>query len=139
MKKSVRSFLELPTYKEGVVNWDTVPYCIISDKEIEKYRLVSGDIVVARTGNSTGENYIFTEEVIEGVFASFMIRFRVDPKIVLPKFVWYAMRSYYWFSYIDAIASGAAQREQMLEFWKFHILLSKKRNTRSDCAKPVSN
>jgi type I restriction enzyme, S subunit len=102
-------FLRITDIQGGIVNWDTVPYCSISDKDFQKFRLVQGDIVVARTGNSTGENYIFSE-TLDCVFASFMIRFRVNPSIVSPKFVWYIMRSYYWSIYIDAVAIGAAQK-----------------------------
>ena len=51
-------FLRITDIQNGVVNWNTVPYCTISESDHRKYLLYPGDIVVARTGNSTGENYL---------------------------------------------------------------------------------
>ena len=86
-------FLRITDIQNGVVDWNTVPYCPISEKEHKKYKLFKGDVVVARTGNSTGENYIFEGDT-DAVFASYLIRFRIDPSKSIPKFVWYTMRSY---------------------------------------------
>ena len=52
-------FLRITDIQNGVVDWHTVPYCPISESDHRTYRLHSGDIVVARTGNSTGENYLY--------------------------------------------------------------------------------
>ncbi|MBW2599854.1 MAG: restriction endonuclease subunit S, partial [Deltaproteobacteria bacterium] len=61
-----------------------------------------------RTGNSTGENYLFdsTEEV---VFASYLVRFRIKSSEAEPRFVWYTMRSPQWWAFIRGARSGSAQ------------------------------
>ncbi|EFU9560578.1 TPA: restriction endonuclease subunit S [Escherichia coli] len=67
-----------------------------------------GDIVIARTGNSTGENFIFSSNT-KVVFASYLIRFRIDPKKANPKFIWLQMRTPQWWSFIDSVKTGSAQ------------------------------
>jgi type I restriction enzyme S subunit len=70
--------------------------------------LENGDIVVARTGNSTGENYIFTGDE-ETVYASYLIRFKIDRHRANPFYVWYNMRSTAWWGFIEASKTGSAQ------------------------------
>jgi type I restriction enzyme S subunit len=101
-------FLRITDIQNGVVDWHTVPYCPISESDHRKYRLHSGDIVVARTGNSTGENYLYrgTEDA---VYASYLIRFRVNQTIADPAFVWYNMRTQRWQDFINSSKTGSAQ------------------------------
>jgi type I restriction enzyme S subunit len=101
-------FLRITDIQNGVVNWGAVPYCPISDADHTKYRLQVGDIVVARTGNSTGENFLYRGNE-DAVFASYLIRFRVDRQIADPAFVWYNLRSDKWWSFINNSKTGSAQ------------------------------
>ena len=101
-------FLRITDIQNGVVDWKTVPYCPINDADLAKYTLKKGDIVVARTGNSTGENYIFDCDE-EAVFASYLIRFRIAKMKANPHFVWYSMRSPSWWSFVNASKTGSAQ------------------------------
>lgn len=96
----------LRIFKTG--QWATVPYCPISAGDHRKYKLEEGDIVVARTGNSTGENYLFRGGR-DVVFASYLIRFRVNRTLADPRFVWYNLRSCAWRSFIEASKTGSAQ------------------------------
>jgi len=101
-------FLRITDIQGGLVNWDDVPYCEIDEEKVEKYLLKIGDIVIARTGNSTGENYVFQgkEEVI---FASYLIRYRINPSTANPFFIAYQLRSDRWWSFIESIKGGSAQ------------------------------
>src|SRR5690606_30027792 len=74
----------------------------------EKYKLRKGDIVVARTGNSTGENYLYQGDE-DSVFASYLIRFRIDQKKADSKFVWYNLRTREWWNFINNSKTGSAQ------------------------------
>ena len=65
------------------VDWNSVPYCKINEKDLEKYLLKDDDIVVARTGATTGKSYLINEPVI-AVFASYLIRLR-KVKAIYPK------------------------------------------------------
>lgn len=101
-------FLRITDIQGGEVNWKNVPYCIASEKDIAKNALLYGDIVIARTGNSTGENYIFLENE-KAVFASYLIRYRVDKKLANPYFVWLQLRTKKWFDFVSSVKTGSAQ------------------------------
>jgi type I restriction enzyme S subunit len=101
-------FLRITDIQGGVVSWDTVPYCQIEKSLESKYLLQRGDIVVARTGNSTGENHMFTRSE-KVVFASYLIRFRINQEVAFPHFIWYQMRSSSWWNFINSSKTGSAQ------------------------------
>jgi type I restriction enzyme S subunit len=101
-------FLRITDIQNGVVTWDSVPFCEITAKQEPKYLLQDGDIVVARTGNSTGENYIFSGNE-HAVFASYLIRFRIDKTVAHPRFIWYQMRTAAWKSFVNSVKTGSAQ------------------------------
>ena len=47
-------FLRITDIVPNMINWDSVPYCEIDFDKKEKYLLEAGDIVIARTGATTG-------------------------------------------------------------------------------------
>ena len=57
-----------------VIDWDTVPFCKIEEKEEEKYLLQEGDIVVARTGATVGYAKRINKNHPKAVFASYLVR-----------------------------------------------------------------
>ncbi|MDP2557051.1 restriction endonuclease subunit S [Photobacterium damselae subsp. piscicida] len=101
-------FLRITDIQGGVVDWDTVPYCEIPESKLNKNLLSQGDIVVARTGNSTGENYMFSGDE-PSVFTSYLIRFKVDSNIANPHYVWLQMRTRRWWDFVSGAKSGSAQ------------------------------
>lgn len=101
-------FLRITDIQNGIVNWIEVPYCPIAHEHHEKYKLRDGDIVIARTGNSTGENYLY-EGNEDAVFASYLIRFRINQQKADPKFVWYNLRTRNWWDFINNSKTGSAQ------------------------------
>ena len=116
-------FLRITDIQGGKVDWNHVPFCEIDSKSKEKNLLFKNDIVVARTGNSTGENYLFSSAV-SAVFASYLIRFRVDPSAADPKFVWYQMRSRKWWDFIGGAKTGSAQagaNAKVLGSYELHL------------------
>jgi type I restriction enzyme S subunit len=62
----------------SVIDWSTVPFCELDSDGIEKYRLEAGDIVVARTGATTGYAKRLNKRHPESVFASYLVRIRVQ-------------------------------------------------------------
>ncbi len=101
-------FLRITDIQNGIVDWDNVPYCTISEANHRKYRLQTGDIVVARTGNSTGENFLYRGDK-DAVYASYLIRFQIDRQKADPAFIWYNLRSDRWWSFINNSKTGSAQ------------------------------
>ena len=49
--------LRITDIQNGEINWESVPFCSGDKKDIQKYSIVSGDIVFARTGATTGKSF----------------------------------------------------------------------------------
>lgn len=102
-------FLRITDIQGGTFDWNNVPFCPASDENVKKYQLAVGDIVVARTGNSTGENAQVTTVPPPAVFASYLIRFRPDCSRVNPFFVGYQLRSERFRQHVLSVRGGSAQ------------------------------
>ena len=100
-------FLRITDIQAGHVDWSRVPYCRASDAEYERYRLKAHDIVVARTGASTGEN-VYLPVVPNAVFASYLVRFQFELSHVA-RFVGAFMRTSAYFEYVQNSIGGSAQ------------------------------
>ena len=83
--------------QNGKVQWDTVPYCDISDEEIITYKLKKNDILFARTGGTVGKSFLVDEEPENAVYAGYLIRTQYDAKKLNPKYMKMFMESQlYW-------------------------------------------
>jgi type I restriction enzyme S subunit len=102
-------FLRITDIQGGIFNWEKVPFCPASESNVKKYRLEIGDIVIARTGNSTGENAQIINKPPPAVFASYLIRFRPDRKRVNPFFIGYQLRLERFQQHVLSVRSGSAQ------------------------------
>jgi type I restriction enzyme S subunit len=91
---------------EGYVSWPSVPYCPIGDDDFEKYRLVDGDILVARIGATTGKTTI-VKDAPESVFASYLIRLQLAAECgVKPEYAFYFTQSPAYWSQVIAVRGG---------------------------------
>ncbi len=62
----------------------------------EKYYLEYGDFLFARSG-SVGRTYLHDKKEGEYQYAGYLIRFRLDEKLILPKYLYYITQSsFYW-------------------------------------------
>ena len=69
----------------------------VATNETEKYSLRSGDIVLARTGASTGKSYLYDERDGCFVYAGFLIKASIDEKRHNAKYIVSQLRtSRYW-------------------------------------------
>lgn len=76
--------------------WDTVPYCDISESDIETYRLEKNDILFARTGGTVGKSYLVSDSPEEAIYAGYLIRTRYS-SLLIPRYLKYFMESHlYW-------------------------------------------
>lgn len=100
-------YLRITDIQNENVNWKSVPFCKITEEDKKKYLLNKNDIVIARTGATTGKSYLITDIKLESVFASYLIRIRpiLDIYKYLNKFF---KSSLYWNQIID-MSSGIAQ------------------------------
>jgi type I restriction enzyme S subunit len=72
-------FLRITDIVPASINWPTVPYCEIPDDRLERFRLQTGDIVIARTGATVGYAKRLHKMHPCAVFASYLVRLRFRP------------------------------------------------------------
>ena len=80
--------------------------------DYNKYKLTSGDIIIARTGRSIGVNKLIRND-LESVFNNGLARIRVNKNFATPEFIYCVMQSINFKSHIDAISSGTAAQPNM--------------------------
>ena len=101
-------FLRITDIVPPQIDWDAVPYCAIDEKDLDRYRLRPGDIVVARTGATVGYAKLIRDEQ-EAVFASYLVRFRFDKSKVDPGYVGRILESGIYKQFVLSRVGGAAQ------------------------------
>jgi type I restriction enzyme S subunit len=105
---SGQKFLRITDIIPKQINWNSVPYCQISDDLLSKYRIESGDIVIARTGAGVGVAKRIHNPPVDAVFASYLVR--VKPKnTVLSIYLGTWLESEQYQYYIQGISYGAGQ------------------------------
>ena len=101
-------FLRITDIVPQCISWHSVPYCAGNERALEKYLLQVGDIVVARTGATVGyAKQIRTPE--NAVFASYLVRFRINSEIAEPRFIGHLVESNVYKQYVKSQVGGAAQ------------------------------
>lgn len=101
-------FLRITDIQDGTVDWDKVPYCNISEDDLEKYLIRSGDIMIARTGATTGKSYLIADD-IKAVFASYLIRLTMKQTGLIATYLYYFMQSPSYWQQITEFSAGIAQ------------------------------
>ena len=101
-------FLRITDIVPDQIDWKAVPYCHADDKAYAKYRLSPGDIVVARTGATVGYAKLIREEV-KSVFASYLVKIKVNTRLADPFFVGRVVESNLYKKYVMRNVNGAAQ------------------------------
>jgi type I restriction enzyme S subunit len=90
------------------LDWESVPYCPIEEDDRQRFALQVNDIVVARTGATVGYAKLIREPE-DSVFASYLVRFRVDPSKAYPPFVGRLVESQVYKAFVQSRIGGAAQ------------------------------
>ncbi len=81
----------------------------VNDANACEYMLSEGDIVFARTGNSTGRNYYYDPRDGKFAFAGFLIKFSLDNSKVNPRFVKYYVQSKPYWNWVASFNSGSTR------------------------------
>ncbi|MBT9386935.1 restriction endonuclease subunit S [Pseudooceanicola sp. CBS1P-1] len=98
--------LRITDVQDYSVEWSDVPFC--KDAPPEDKLLSSGDIVIARTGATTGKSYLLSEIPTATAFASYLIRVR-SSDAVDPEYLWKFMWSPDYWRQITVVSKGTAQ------------------------------
>jgi type I restriction enzyme S subunit len=99
-RESGPRFLRITDIVSGHIDWQTVPH-VDSEEAYSKYQLYDGDIVLARTGASTGAS-AFIQQPPRAVFASYLVRLQTKPEFH-PRFLAYYLRSELFWSFIRGV------------------------------------
>ncbi len=91
------------TYR-GNIDLSSLKFIKLNEEELKKYKLQKGDILFNRTNSKelVGKTSLFN---LDGtyVFASYLIRFKVDEKKVYPKYIVYFMNSNFIKDYLQSL------------------------------------
>jgi type I restriction enzyme, S subunit len=95
-------FLRITDIVSPRLSWDDVPFVDVSPAARERYRLRAGDIVIARTGSTTGQSRWLGSVPTDAVFASYLVRLRVRAEHD-SRFIGYALQAPAFRSYVAGV------------------------------------
>ena len=101
-------FLRITDIVDGPIQWANVPRCPISEDKLQRFLLASDEIVVARTGATTGWARRIGRLSEPAVFASYLVRFRFGLRY-RPEIAATFMQSEAYKSFVKGNLGGAAQ------------------------------
>ena len=84
-------FLRITDIVSGHIDWNTVPHVSVDEATTRKYQLNDGDIVIARTGASTGTS-CYVDSPPRAVFASYLVRLKTKREFD-SRFIAYYLKS----------------------------------------------
>jgi type I restriction enzyme, S subunit len=94
-------FLRITDIVSGHIDWNAVPHVPADPETTAKYRLHDGDVVLARTGASTGAS-AYVKNPPLAVFASYLVRLQAKPEFD-PRFLAYYLRSEDFWTFIRGV------------------------------------
>ncbi|MCY3729497.1 MAG: restriction endonuclease subunit S [Nitrospira sp.] len=101
-------FLRITDIVPPQIDWNKVPYCEIDEKNFTRFSLTQGDIVIARTGATVGYAKLIRNHE-PSVFASYLVRVRVDPEKADSGYVGRIIESDVYKRFVLSRLGGAAQ------------------------------
>ncbi|MFD9868681.1 restriction endonuclease subunit S [Streptomyces niveus] len=105
-----QAVLRIPNVQEGSIDLSDIKHSIDSTLDLSKYFLEPGDLLFVRTNGS--RNLIgrvgVVEESLSVAFASYLIRFRLTPDFVEPRWVQLVTQSPLWRHIIEGYAASSA-------------------------------
>ena len=101
-------FVRITDITSGQIEWEDVPYCRVDTRTLEKYWLDKGDLLFARSGSIGATILIKEKPPCDAVFASYLIRIRLDVSVALPEFVDLFVKSSV--GQAQLVPQGAAQK-----------------------------
>jgi type I restriction enzyme S subunit len=94
-------FLRITDIVTGHIDWNAVPHVAADEATAAKYRLHDGDVVLARTGASTGAS-AYVQNPPAAVFASYLVRLQAKPEFDA-RFLAYYLRSADFWTFIRGV------------------------------------
>ena len=92
-------------------NYNDWGYCLVEDKNYQRYKLKKDDIIIGRT-SAIGINKLILDDR-KAVYNNGTIRLTIDKNQASPKFVYMALNTNDYFNYINRIKNETSTRENM--------------------------
>lgn len=94
LQSGKNKFLRISDIHGSKVIWETVPYCNCDDEKT--YLLKKDDILIARTGGTTGKSFKIDNPPAHSIYAGYLIRIRAKQE-VNPDYIYLFLHSFaYW-------------------------------------------
>jgi restriction endonuclease S subunit len=84
--------------------------------------LKHNDFLFARTGNTVGKTLLYDSQMGDSVYAGYLIRFRLNQKKILPKFLFYFTKSLKYESFKRKMTKVGAQPNINSEEYQLMVL-----------------
>ncbi|HEY6781423.1 MAG TPA: restriction endonuclease subunit S, partial [Thermoleophilaceae bacterium] len=94
--------------KRSYINWSKVPYCVVPDAQIEKFRLDVGDVCVVRMADPGKVGIV--ERPVDAVFASYLVRFRSKDVRLPPQLLAHYLWDGAYQSWVTGSSTGATRK-----------------------------
>lgn len=128
LQSGKNKFLRISDIYESKVDWETVPYCNCEDEQT--YLLSKDDILIARTGGTTGKSFKIDYSPAHSIYAGYLIRVRAKQE-VNPDYLYLFLHSFAYWSQIVNINERNFRPKANAENLKSLVL--------PDCPKDIQN
>lgn len=135
LQSGKNKFLRISDIHESKVNWETVPYCNCDDEKT--YLLKKDDILIARTGGTTGKSFKIDNPPAHSIYAGYLIRIRAKQE-VNPDYIYLFLHSFAYWSQIVNLNERNFRPKANAENLKSLILPDCPSNVQNDSVK-ISN
>lgn len=109
MDKGDAKYLRITDIVPYFVDKDRVPFCKIDNKNKVKYLVSENDLLIARTGATTGYNLIVPKGFKNYIFASYLVRFNYKQNKLHPKYLKHVLKSQQYYGFVKNYIGGSAQ------------------------------
>ena len=92
--------------------FDDWGFCDVEKRNYSKFKLMQGDIVIARTGATVGVNMLVRSD-LDAVYNNGLIRIKIDTTKTIPEYIYYNLQSHEYKGHINAISGGTATQPNM--------------------------
>lgn len=99
--------LRMGNIKDGKIDFSNLKYFNRNYKELNKYLLNDGDLLFNRTNSAelVGKSAVYKKSHPKSIFASYLIRVKVNSALYTPEFLNYFINSVYGRKYIKSVVS----------------------------------
>lgn len=93
VNKTGTRLIRITDLKNPTILYDDMPHLNIDDHTYQQFKVEQNDFLFARSGASIGRYGIVEENDPKAIFASYLIRFRFNPKLILNRYFGYFYES----------------------------------------------